>query len=402
MQLCKYFPVANDRMGSIWTLCSIKDACIIEFGPAGTTHYEIEGIGSLNAGEGARIYSTHMDQSDVTFGKYDRLENAILEVDENIKPRYIFVMASSISSIIGADIESVCLDLQSQVQAKLIALTTGGLKYQYHIGVEQTLELLVKKIVKEYPRDVNKYNILGCTIDKFNYLSDVEELKRMMQTLFNKDVQTIFTCDTSVDEIEQASRASLNIVIRREGLKAAKWMEEQYGIPYIYHNLYGLQNTIDFVEAVSEIEGYELNRNHLNQEVEAVKKHLFSIKRQFFFYKETKNCAVFGDYDTVLGFESILKELGLAPDRLEVLYQQEVGALLVSGCSELERMKYLKSQELFMLCGDGPSLEMEHQSKIEFQVSNPNLHQVLIYPYTPYIGFRGMLVVIEKVLNMRK
>ena len=110
MQLCKYYPVANDRMGSIWTLCSIKDTCIIEFGPAGTTHYAVEGIGSLNAGEGSRIYSTHMDQSDVTFGKYDRLEKAILEVDENIKPRYIFVMASSISSIIGADIESVCSD----------------------------------------------------------------------------------------------------------------------------------------------------------------------------------------------------------------------------------------------------------------------------------------------------
>ncbi|RXD25549.1 oxidoreductase, partial [Acinetobacter baumannii] len=68
MQLCKYYPVANDRMGSIWTLCSIKDTCIIEFGPAGTTHYAVEGIGSLNAGEGSRIYSTHMDQSDVTFG----------------------------------------------------------------------------------------------------------------------------------------------------------------------------------------------------------------------------------------------------------------------------------------------------------------------------------------------
>ena len=110
MQLCKYYPVANDRMGTIWTLASIKGACVIEFGPAGTTHYAIEGIGSLNGHHEANIYSTHMDQSDVTFGKYDRLEQAIIEVDENIKPKYIFVMASSISSIIGADVESVCFE----------------------------------------------------------------------------------------------------------------------------------------------------------------------------------------------------------------------------------------------------------------------------------------------------
>ena len=91
MQLCKYYPIANDRMGAIWTLASIKGACVIEFGPAGTTHYAIEGIGSLNGKHEANIYSTHMDQSDVTFGKYDRLEQAIMEVDENIKPKYIFV-----------------------------------------------------------------------------------------------------------------------------------------------------------------------------------------------------------------------------------------------------------------------------------------------------------------------
>ena len=106
MEAYKYFPVANDRMGIIWTLSSIKDACIVEFGPAGTTHYAIEGIGSLNGEDESKVYSTHMDQSDVTFGKYERLEKAIVEIDKNISPKYIFVMASSISSIIGADIIS--------------------------------------------------------------------------------------------------------------------------------------------------------------------------------------------------------------------------------------------------------------------------------------------------------
>ena len=90
MQVYKYFPVANDRMGIIWTLSSIEGACVIEFGPAGTTHYGVEVVGSLNGEDKAKIYSTHMDQSDVTFGKYDRLENSILEIDENIKPKYIF------------------------------------------------------------------------------------------------------------------------------------------------------------------------------------------------------------------------------------------------------------------------------------------------------------------------
>ena len=148
MQVCKYFPVASDRMGMIWTISSIEGACIIEFGPAGTTHFAIEGIGSLNGEEKSKIYSTHMDQGDVTFGKYDRLENSILEIDENINPKYIFVMASSVSSVIGADVESVCSTMQDKVKAKLIPITTAGLKYDYTVGVENTLLLLINNVVK--------------------------------------------------------------------------------------------------------------------------------------------------------------------------------------------------------------------------------------------------------------
>lgn len=400
MQVCKYFPVANDRMGTIWTLASIEGACVIEFGPAGTTHYGIEAIGSLNGQERANIYSTHMDQNDVTFGKYDRVENAILEVDENIKPKYIFVMASSISSIIGADIKSVCRVLKDRVNAKLIPITTGGLKEDYNVGVENTLKLLVKEITKENEQDINKYNIIGSNIDKYNFLSDTYEVKRMMKSLFNKESNTIFTSDTSVEDIENASKASLNIVIRKEGLKAAKYMEEKYNIPYVYKSIYGLQNTIDFINAINEIDGYEVNKNILDKEISTVKANMFDVKRKFFFYKESKKCAVFGDYDTVLGISDMLCELGLELDRQEVLHKVDDDKLL-SSCSELERIKYLRNTKLLGLFGDGPSLDMESNTNIKLQVSNPNLHKINIYPYTPYVGFRGCMYFIEKILNIK-
>ncbi|MBO3444234.1 hypothetical protein JWF52_06880 [Clostridium sp. CCUG 7971] len=148
MQVYKYFPVANDRMGMIWTLSSIEGVCIIEFGPAGTTHYGIEVVGSLNGDNNAKIYSTHMDQSDVTFGKYDRLEKSIVEVDENIEPKYIFVMASSVSSVIGAYVKSICRYLKDRVNSKLIPITTAGFKDDYNVGVENALELIINNIVK--------------------------------------------------------------------------------------------------------------------------------------------------------------------------------------------------------------------------------------------------------------
>ncbi|MGL4337780.1 MAG: nitrogenase component 1 [Turicibacter sp.] len=401
MQVCKYYPVANDRMGTIWTLASIKDACVIEFGPTGTTHYAVEAVGSLNGEDNALVYSTHMDQNDITFGKYDRLEAAILEVDENIGPAYIFVMASSISSIIGADIESVCYDLKDKVGAMLIPITSGGLKDDYPKGVEKTLELLVNKIVKPGDQSLKKYNILGFTMDKYNYASDVLELKRIMSDLFDKEINTVFTCDTSIKEIKKASEASLNIVVRREAIKAAQLMKEKYGIPYVYKNLYGLNGMKSFVDAVSDVFGYELNEVAYDQEIAQVNQQMISMRRRFMFYKGIKKCAVLGDYDTVMGLSSLLEEFNLEVDRSEVLYKLDANESCLSGCSEMERMIYLKNKELLILLGDGPSLMMSHQAKLAFQVSNPNLDRVTVYPYTPFIGFRGILYLIEIILNMK-
>lgn len=402
MEAYKYFPVANDRMGIIWTLSSIKDACIVEFGPAGTTHYAIEGIGSLNGEDEAKVYSTHMDQSDVTFGKYERLEKAIVEIDKNISPKYIFVMASSISSIIGADIISVSDTLKDLTNAKLIPITTGGLKDDYNTGVEYALELLACEIVKDNNIDKSKYNILGANIDKYNYLSDVKEVERIMNDLFDKKLNTTFTANTSIEKIEEASKASLNIVIRKEALKAAEYMKEKYNIPYIYKNLYGLKNTIKFIESIKAIDGYILNEERYNEEINFVNKNMFGIKRKFYFYDETKDCAVFGDYDTVIGISDMLNEFGFNVDRKEILYKTncEDEDVLISTL-ELDRMKYLKDKELLMLLGDGPSLDMVHNSKLDLQVSNPNLEKINIYPYTPFVGFRGCLYIMEKILNIK-
>ena len=47
MSLCRYLPVPSDRMGIIWSLLSVKDSIILEYGPAGTTHFSMGFYGTL-------------------------------------------------------------------------------------------------------------------------------------------------------------------------------------------------------------------------------------------------------------------------------------------------------------------------------------------------------------------
>lgn len=400
MNIYKYFPVASDRMGIIWTLCSIEGACVIEFGPAGTTHYAVEGIGQLNGEDLANFYSTHMDETDITFGAYDRLENSIKEVDINKKPKYIFVMASSVSSIIGADVESVCRELKNSVNAKLIPITTGGLKDDYNLGVEQALEVITKNMVKETTDKTDTFNIIGVNIDSYNFLSEGEEIRRMMKEVFNKDLNVIFTAYTSVEKIEKAARASLNIVLRKEGLKAAEYMKEKFNIPYVYGKPIGLKATEKWINEIKETMGYEINGAALEQEIDQVKAFLMRFR-----YKlralSNKDVAIFGDGDTVTFMKSFIEEIGLTVHRAEVLHSwSDCDDSFIINSGEYPRYKYLKEKELLILLGDGCTLDMPSKAKFKMQVSNPNLKDVNLYPYKPFVGFRGTMYLMEKILGI--
>lgn len=400
MSIYKYFPVASDRMGIIWTLSSIKDVCVIEFGPAGTTHYAVESIGQLNADDLANMYSTDMDESDITFGSYERLENSIKEVDINKSPKYIFVMASSVSSIIGADVKSVCRELQPVIKAKLIPITTGGLKHDYNVGVEFALELISENILKPCEIKDDSFNIIGSNIDTYNFLSDSEEIKRMMKSVFNKNCNTIFTAYTSVNELENSAKASLNVVIRKEGVKAAEYMKEKYNIPYIYSKPIGVTQSINWINDIKELMKYEVNKEVLNKEIALVKKYLFRMRFKLRSL-ENKNVGIFADYDTTLSMKMFIEELGLNVDRAEVLHGCKIDSdEIMINAGEPSRFRYLKDSELAILMADGATLDMSHRSNLDIQISNPNLNTVNIYPYTPYVGLRGCLLLIEKILSI--
>ena len=48
-----------------------------------------------------------MNEDDVVMGDVTRLEEAIVELDKSYEPKVIFVVASSISAVIGTDIKGV-------------------------------------------------------------------------------------------------------------------------------------------------------------------------------------------------------------------------------------------------------------------------------------------------------
>ena len=328
--------------------------------------------------------------------------DSIREIDINIKPKYIFVLTSSITSIIGSDIHGICSEISHEVNAKIIPIDIGGLKDDYNRGVEKGLELIAKNIVKDNLEKTDTFNIIGSNIDCFNFLSDCEEIKRVMKAIFNKEVNTIFTAYTDIESLENASKANLNIVLREEGLKAAVYMENKFKIPYIYYKPIGFTQTMKWIDMIKEKTNYVINLDNIKEEEKLIKKHMFRVNMKIKLLKN-KNIAIFADKDTLLSVKEFMKELNFNVHRAEIIHNYKVDdESVIVDSGELNILKYLENESLAMLLADGGTLKMKHKSNLDIQISNPNFKEVKVNPYNPFVGFRGTMYFMEKILSIKE
>lgn len=144
MSLCRFYPPASDRMAIIWSLMPIQNAIVLEYGPAGTTHFGGGLYSSLGIRLSQSLFTTHISEDDVIMGDVTRLEKAIVEIDETYEPKVIFVVASAVIAVIGTDIKGVCRYMQEKVNAKLVAFEDGGFRGDYTYGLRAVYKLLAK------------------------------------------------------------------------------------------------------------------------------------------------------------------------------------------------------------------------------------------------------------------
>lgn len=360
MKLYKDYPKASDRMGMLWALNGIDDACIIEFGPAGTTHFSIEGLMQFDAEVQAKTFTTHMDDYDVTFGNDERLREAILELDAQEKPKWLFVFGSSVSSIIGIDLESICTALQDQVRAKLVVMPDCDFTSDDRFGFEKTLEILVRQVKAHghNPEGKQRFNLLGVGISDYNHVSDIEEVSRLMKAYFDMTLGTAFTWQTTTGAIEEAGSAAINLVVSEEGLEGAKYLKEHFNQPYVVGRPYGIKQTQTWLKAVAKAMDVPYATSLFGKEMEGMTYRENQLTRRV---KALKNRKVFVAHG----------------DRFQAL------------AAYLEDLGFVRTEERAsaVLCFDNGIKALKDRRVI--QISHPSFHQSAAYGWTPMVGIRG-------------
>ena len=401
MSLVRFLPTPSDRMGIIWSLLAVQGAIVLEYGPSGTTHYSMGLYGGLGLRFQNRMFTTHMSEDDVVMGDVTRLEDAIVELDKNYAPKVIFVIASSVTAVIGTDIKGVCRYMQNEVKAKLVAFEQGGFRGDYSIGLAETYKLLVRNLPKkDVAQEAGVYNIIGASAWRYRMASDIWEVKSLLDEALGLSCNACLCCDTSVEELEDMGLAQVNIVLGNEGLAAAKYLQEKFGTPYVYAVPYGYNGTLSFLAQVGEAVGREPDSMVLlrlqTKEKSLSKISLFTMMGN----NKPKKAVVKSDYDLVQGVSAFLEQGGIT-----VLHKMcahslkaiaEPAADVEAYAEESDWLQVIRGLQDTLILADDVALLQADADNMKVLISAPFMNSA-VATHMPFMGEKGADFLLEQM-----
>ena len=401
MSLVRFLPTPSDRMGIIWSLLAVQGAIVLEYGPAGTTHYSMGLYGGLGLRFQNRLFTTHMSEDDVVMGDVTRLEEALVELDKNYAPKVIFVVASSVTAVIGTDIKGVCRYMQNEVKAKLVAFEQGGFRGDYSVGLAETYKLLVRNLPqKGVAQEKGVYNIIGASAWRYRMASDIWEVKCLLSEALGLSCNACLCCDTSVEELQAMGKAQVNIVLGNEGLAAAQYLEEKFGTPYVYAAPYGYSGTVRFLESVGEAIG-EMPQPLVLMRLRMKEKGM-SMLSMFAMMGggKRKQAVVKGDYDLVQGVSAFLEQAGIRVVHKMCAHSlkaiAEPAADVESYAEEGEWLQQIRDLRATLIFADDVALAQADASNMKVLISAPFMNGV-VATHLPFMGEKGADFLLEQI-----
>jgi nitrogenase molybdenum-iron protein alpha/beta subunit len=397
MGFYKYYPLPSDRMGAIWTLLPIKGAYILEFGTSGTTRYTLNGFARIQGEENCKVYTTHLEETDIAMGDIKRLDSAIETIIEKENPPVVFVMPSTISSVIGTDIEAYCKIYREKFpDTQIIYVKSDGFGGNWTLGVEDTLNLLVSHLTVECIKsDTLTFNLIGSCVDDYNYLSDTLEIVRLLKGSFGATPLCIMTSNTHMNDIKNMSSAHFNLVLRKEGLLAAQMLKEKYGTPYVYGKPYGLKGTLDWLNEISKTIKKSMDDVFIEEETIILENTLKQSKNLL----KQRKIVMGGSIDTIKGLADFANEAGFyikhmwcnVPDleKKEIPFFQEKKweGIILEGDYDI-------------VMGNAIALGLAKPVAKKIQIDIPNYKFSPIQnSHNPYVGFQGALNLLGLWIN---
>lgn len=198
------------------------------------------------------IFISGLSQMDAIMGNDDKFIHDIVRAAKELQPRFIALVRTPIPLMTGTDFEGISRVIEKQTGIPVFYFPTSGM-HTYVKGAGMAMETIARELVpaggesvkerKNKQENPLKINILGATPLDFSINSTLDSIKEFLSQHF--EIISTFAMGSSIEDIQRAGEADVNLVISSVGVLAAKVLEERFHTPYVIGTpIIGFENVL--------------------------------------------------------------------------------------------------------------------------------------------------------------
>ena len=321
MKLAYWMYVGPAHIGTLRIASSFQDVHAIMHAPLGDDYFNVMRSMLERKKNFTPVTTSVVDRHVLTRGSQEKVIHNIVRKDKEDKPDLIILTPTCTSSILQEDLENFVNQASLESQCDVLLADVNHYRVNEFQAADKTLSQIVAFYLnkqKELNLSVKKtphpsVNIIGISSLGFHNNHDLAELKKLLKDL-DININLIIPEKTKVTELKNLPSAWLNIVPYQEiGLTTAKYLEDNYGMPYIDIPPLGLDNLKRFILSLERILIKTFNLD-INFQAYIEKQTYFASEAAWFSQSIDcqnligKSAVVFGDATHAAGLTRILKK----------------------------------------------------------------------------------------------
>lgn len=262
MKLAYWMYAGPAHIGTLRIASSFKNVHAIMHAPLGDDYFNVMRSMLERERNFTPVTTSIVDRNVLARGSQEKVVDNIVRKDGEENPDLIVLTPTCTSSILQEDLQNFVDRAQIDAKGDVMLADVN----HYRVNELQAADRTLQQVVEFYLNKARKkgelpegktekpsVNIIGTTTLGFHNQHDCTELKRLMADL-GIEVNEVIPEGASVCNLKNLPRAWFNLVPYREiGPMAARYLEQEFGMPYIDITPMGVVETARCICKIGEL-----------------------------------------------------------------------------------------------------------------------------------------------------